>query len=186
ILDPACGSGTFLVLAIKRARLHADANLLTFQTTIQQILKNIVGFDLNPLAVIAARTNYLLALGTLVRYQSPLEIPVYLCDSVLTPAGQQTTEQGLSGQFTQETFFNDYAIPTTVGLFHVPRTIVTQEELPTLAAILEDCVRHNYTRDDFLARARQGLRSLSPDTALSIQELFDKMLGLQRDGRDGI
>jgi hypothetical protein len=28
-----------------------------------------VGFDLNPLAVLAARTNYLIALGKLIKYK---------------------------------------------------------------------------------------------------------------------
>ena len=44
------------------------------------------GFDLNPLAVMAARTNYLVAIKDLVRHASRVEIPVYLCDSIMTPA----------------------------------------------------------------------------------------------------
>ncbi len=47
---------------------------------------NVVGFDLNPLAVISARTNYLLALGDLLQHRSgEISIPVYLADSILTP-----------------------------------------------------------------------------------------------------
>jgi len=47
-------------------------------------LKNIVGFDLNPLAVLAARTNYLIALGKLIKYKrGEIEIPVYFADSIL-------------------------------------------------------------------------------------------------------
>jgi hypothetical protein len=76
LLDPSCGSGTFLVLAIRRAREYADERLIEPRETVRKILSGIIGFDLNPLAVIAARTNYLLALGTLVRYQSPLDIPI--------------------------------------------------------------------------------------------------------------
>jgi len=36
-------------------------------TALRRITKNIVGFDLNPLAVIASRTNYLIALGDMLR-----------------------------------------------------------------------------------------------------------------------
>ena len=53
-LDPACGSGTFLVQAINRAVKHSGAKE---KETARHILDNIVGFDLNPLAVLAARTN---------------------------------------------------------------------------------------------------------------------------------
>lgn len=63
---------------------------------LRKICQNIVGIDLNPLAVIAARTNYLLALGPLLahRGQDPLEIPVYLADSVMTPSrGDELFEQ---------------------------------------------------------------------------------------------
>ncbi len=68
-LDPACGSGTFLVLAMKRARQYALDNFKNETETLEGILKNIAGFDLNPLAVLAARTNYLIALGKLIKYK---------------------------------------------------------------------------------------------------------------------
>ncbi|MCX7837467.1 MAG: N-6 DNA methylase [candidate division WOR-3 bacterium] len=62
LLDPACGSGTFLVLAIQRAiKYGKEKEKLPDIEIIKRILKNIWGFDLNPLAVISARTNYLLS-----------------------------------------------------------------------------------------------------------------------------
>ena len=69
-LDPACGSGTFLVLAIKRARQYALDHFVDETETLEGILKNIVVFDLNPLAVLSARTNYFIALGKLIKYKS--------------------------------------------------------------------------------------------------------------------
>ncbi len=177
VLDPACGSGTFLVLAIQRVRAYADEHLLDSRQTVRQILANIVGFDLNPLAVIAARTNYLLALGPLVRYQTPLEIPVYLCDSVLTPARQR---------HAQASFHDDYQYLSTVGTFHIPRNIVAQGELSTLAQLLEHSVRHEYSLEDFLSRARRQLRGAEGFAEASLGALFSKMSDLQREGRNGI
>jgi hypothetical protein len=52
----------------------------------RKVLSNLVGFDLNPLAVMAARTNYLIAIRDLVGYSDAVEIPVYLCDAILTPS----------------------------------------------------------------------------------------------------
>jgi SAM-dependent methyltransferase len=82
ILDPSCGTGTFLVQAINRAKEKARSENLADETVLQAILQNVVGFDLNPLAVVAARTNYILALGDLLAAQtSPVVIPIFLSDS---------------------------------------------------------------------------------------------------------
>ena len=78
LLDPACGSGTFLLLAIRRLRSQTGAEP-------QQMLASVVGFDRNPLAVLTARANYLLALGDLLP-DGPIEVPVYCLDSILGPA----------------------------------------------------------------------------------------------------
>ena len=60
----------------------------TKREAVNLIRRNVVGFDLNPLAVIASRTNYLFALGPLLRYRSSgsdFEIPVYLTDCHYMP-----------------------------------------------------------------------------------------------------
>jgi type I restriction-modification system DNA methylase subunit len=82
-LDPSCGSGTFLVHAINKAVKHSEGDE---KTIAGHILKNIVGFDLNPIAVLSARTNYLIAFSRFIPYIRPISIPVYLCDSILTPS----------------------------------------------------------------------------------------------------
>jgi hypothetical protein len=85
-LDPACGSGTFLVQAIHRAAHHAEKqDKVGIAEVGRSILNGVVGFDLNPLAVLAARTNYLIAFARFLPYVRPVSIPVYLCDSVLPP-----------------------------------------------------------------------------------------------------
>lgn len=89
LLDPACGSGTFLVAAINRLRARLASGPSTQRPTkrelCRQILHNIVGFDLNPLAVLSARANYLLALGDLADHVDSEEIPVHQRDSILAP-----------------------------------------------------------------------------------------------------
>ena len=68
-------------------RANSMSQSLEPRDLLRRICQNVVGIDLNPLAVIAARTNYLLALGPLLKLRGnePLEIPVYLADSVMTP-----------------------------------------------------------------------------------------------------
>lgn len=85
ILDPACGSGTFLVLAIERIReRHHD---LQPPELLRKVMASVVGFDVNPIAVMTARINYLLATYDLIKETGGggIEIPIYLCDSVSIP-----------------------------------------------------------------------------------------------------
>jgi hypothetical protein len=90
LLDPACGSGTILVAAIRRVRQSREDNQLQFDSDdaalCRQILANVVGIDLDPLAVATARANYLFALGDLLRGVDRAEIPVHHADAILTPA----------------------------------------------------------------------------------------------------
>ena len=60
-----------------RAFDYADRYLVRPDELVKKLLTNIVGFDLNPLAVIAARTNFLFSLGTLIKKAPQIEIPVY-------------------------------------------------------------------------------------------------------------
>ena len=53
ILDPTCGSGTFLLAALNQAKLK-NANF--------EGMKKLLGFDINPVSVFAAKTNLILNL----------------------------------------------------------------------------------------------------------------------------
>ena len=87
LLDPACGSGTFLVEAIKRTIKAYNSQQTRKTDLVQKIVRSIIGVDIHPLAVAMARTNYLLALGELLsdevlRSVKRLPIPIYWTDSL--------------------------------------------------------------------------------------------------------
>ena len=82
VLDPSCGSGSFLYFAIKYKRERLGDRL----ETLYHIRDTVVGVDIHPLAVTIAKTNYLLALGELVKKRpKDLNIPVYMADSLRLP-----------------------------------------------------------------------------------------------------
>ncbi len=87
LLDPACGSGGFLVSAIRRLRARwAERYGRTGarrEALRRAILSGVVGIDLNPLAVVTARANYLIAIRDLLPRMGAVETPVFLGDSIL-------------------------------------------------------------------------------------------------------
>jgi hypothetical protein len=83
VLDPACGSGTFLFQAIRRLLAAADSQGISNRDALAACSRQIVGMDVHPVAVLIARVTYLLALGEeRLRDRPALSIPVYLGDSV--------------------------------------------------------------------------------------------------------
>lgn len=176
MLDPACGSGTFLVAAIRRMRDAALALGYSGEQTAKAILKGIVGFDLNPLAVIAARTNYLLACGDLVGATAPFAIPVYICDSICIPG----RSSGVGGELQGK------RLATSVGEFFIPDAATLPGVLPQLMSELEFCVENDYPTDDFLARARKLLPAATASDLDALGALFEQIRALQAEGRDGI
>ncbi len=100
-LDPTCGSGSFLLEVIRRKRALAEQSKLSPADTLAKILHEVWGFDLNPLAVQAARTNFLIAIADLVALAgTEVELPVLLADAVYSPAhspsaGQEFVEYGI-------------------------------------------------------------------------------------------
>lgn len=83
LLDPACGSGTFLFWAVRRALQSCDAAGMDNQAAVAHVVSQIQGMDLHPVAVTLARVTYLLALtpDRLVD-RDELTVPVFLGDSV--------------------------------------------------------------------------------------------------------
>ncbi len=85
VLDPACGSGTFLYQAIK----HKKRNLPMTRQSLEKILGTVVGIDIHPLAVIVSKMNVLLALGDLFnKRRGSVSIQVYLANSIRHPEKQ--------------------------------------------------------------------------------------------------
>ncbi|MHA1908180.1 MAG: HsdM family class I SAM-dependent methyltransferase [Candidatus Thorarchaeota archaeon] len=77
VLDPACGSGTFLVEIVKRVLESSKSNGKKIE-----FLKKIYGFDVNPIAVSVTKANLLLHLSHLFDEIKDLPIQVFLCDSL--------------------------------------------------------------------------------------------------------
>jgi SAM-dependent methyltransferase len=184
LLDPACGSGTFLVMAINRIRRWYDLNrekcAYDEGELLRKILANVIGFDLNPLAVMAARTNYLVAIKDLIRHIDHVEIPVYLCDSILTPAEYGDLFTGGAGNVAK--------VPCSAMKpphLLVPKEIArSPEEVAGYAEILEDCIKNGYSSGEFLSRCREESLDVRANDAHA--ELYDELVRLDKANKNGI
>ncbi|GMU96935.1 N-6 DNA methylase [Ignavibacterium album] len=84
ILDPACGSGSFLRAAIHRIKeLNPDV-------TVEELNEQIYGIDIHPLSVQIAKTTLLLALGKeIINARKPVYLNIILANTLLAPKGVQ-------------------------------------------------------------------------------------------------
>ncbi|MFQ6026989.1 MAG: hypothetical protein ACE5Q6_05805 [Dehalococcoidia bacterium] len=159
VLDPFCGSGTFLYTALgligqaRRQRGEDDFEILI------NLLDQVMGLDINPVAVTVGRVSYLLALGDLVKgSHPPLLVPVYLAAALALP---ESRGHHNSAVVESEPI---YQISTSPGgpEFEIPCTVATNlEMLDWLFARLP-----NYLRG-------AKLRSLAQSKEVAIQEVLN-------------
>jgi len=155
ILDPACGSGTFLITAIQKVKSAHSSE--PPEKLLSQIIESVKGFDVNPIAVMTARLNYLLSILDLLREsRGGVKIPVYLCDAVKFPREGQWDE----GFYELELPLND-----PFKVFRVPKDSPIR-----VLEILDGHVKDKFESfnqaisqalgEDFANKYRQTLRNL--------------------------
>ena len=77
ILDPSCGSGTFLYRTIRY--------LIERGASLGDIIKNVAGIDINPIATIITKANYLIAISDLIGDSKEITLPICTRDCLRSP-----------------------------------------------------------------------------------------------------
>lgn len=179
-LDPACGSGTFLVLAIQKVQELRQEDPIKYSnrdisaSILDKILKNIVGFDLNPIAVITARTNFLIALGDLLNYRPPeISIPVYITDSIVTPQTQST----INGIV--------YYLDTSAGKFEIPKSIIKKGLIDSIFLKIDECIKaKKYSPKEFIELIKEEYGEF--ENVDILEDLYSKIYKLEKEGKNKI
>ena len=80
-VDPTCGSGTFLceVISLKKEK----------HISLDDIVSSVWGCDINPLAVLIAKTNYLFAIIDIIPPNKKIKIPIFNVDIIKTFGGNK-------------------------------------------------------------------------------------------------
>ena len=93
VLDPACGSGTFLFHAVRRVLAEAEEAGVAQGDRAAEAARRVAGTDIHPVAVIIARVTFLLALApALIGRRGGFNVPVYLGDAMQLGIAQTLNE----------------------------------------------------------------------------------------------
>jgi len=175
ILDPCCGSGTFVITAIgalkKSGKIKAS-----------DILKSVAGVDLNPLAVLTARIHYFIHIADALEAEDlqAFIIPIFLGDASNVPAIK--SEGG-----TLFFFYQLKTLKTPVTL-HIPVEMcrdftVFVSVMSRFEALIHE-KSYGEARDLLVAQAYRA--SPTAITRERVGELADQLIALERREWNGI
>ena len=84
VLDPACGSGTFIVEAVNHFMEHAEREGLAGEELFDRLHDAVTGIDVHPVAVHLARAAWTLAARRAIKdsNKTSVSVPIYLGDSL--------------------------------------------------------------------------------------------------------
>ena len=184
LLDPACGSGTFLFNAIRRL---AD-NGLTGPKLVEFALNNIMGTDVHPLAVTIARVNVLLALTehfeTSNGENEAMPLPVFMADSLMRPLDNQNEESiAIAVDWDKDELFR-IPLESASDASKLTRTI---EYMDQFAKIASNPQQMNEIMNLFRNVIQDIYDEMTSPTFIRLWESNLKLLvGLIREGRNSI
>ncbi|MGS4262880.1 Eco57I restriction-modification methylase domain-containing protein [Serratia marcescens] len=184
LLDPTCGSGSFLLEAIEQKRRAALAAGWNASRTVDMLTTTVWGFDLNPLAVQSSRVNFLIAIADLLQQckGKDVEIPVLLADAVYSPAPHPDGDQKV--------------IEYSIGSEQANLQVVLPAELARDRALLDQVFQlmgtevENDTEYPAVAKAMMKSGVLTKAQADEwqdyLKETYDQVLALHRQNWNGI
>lgn len=173
VTDPACGSGTFLLEALRRRLL--DGRFSSAKT----LLEGINGVDLNPLAVLTAKASLAVFVAPYLSPSEPVRLPVYLADSI-NPA---RPDDGLFPSYS-------YSLSTELGLvnFAVPLELIKSDAFFPVFRRIRDLIEQDRSVD-YIARDVEkilGRHGLDPSLMPALKEAITSFVGLHEQGWNGI
>lgn len=200
MLDMCSGSGVFMIEGLSETRVRYDISPEKYSSKKDKIIFSaVMGFDIDPLAVMLAKVNWVLAMRDLFDFhKGPITIPVYHADSLFmaTPTSRHLPDGGGDAYV-----LNFYGKDNVVTL---PAYLLTSE----MRQVFDCALALVYKLA--MMRASRGAVRLDPRTILTLvnkveaqtevsllpkqkAELVESFTGLvlvlerlQRNGRNGI
>ena len=129
VLDPSCGSGTFIETAVERILNHSSG--LSRTETLKKLQENVVGIDIHPVAVQLAKATWVMAAADTIRAAraegtgtGAVSAPVYLGDSM-----QLRYETGTLSATQSIELKTGETLPGHTGpvIFSIPKELARQQ-----------------------------------------------------------
>lgn len=193
VLDPACGSGTFVFQTIRHiVRAAKDAGWPSAKI-VEHVQGHVFGLDIHPVSVMLARVTYLLALGDLLQDRGDIWVPIHLGDSM------QWHQPGSHDENTirVNTDGVDLAIKEEDALFSIGRILAfplgSMDDTDTfdqLVTAMTDRAKEHTDPTQARPKAgpvlrKYGISAHSPDYEV-LEATFNLLCDLNAEGRDSI
>ena len=184
VLDPACGSGTFLYAAVRKYIEAARASGRASSRIVEGLQGAVMGVDVHPVAVHLARATWTLAARDVIeemdRGVEDLTIPVYLGDSLQLRT--DTASLFSSGLVTIEVA-GDPETATSHRSLEFPRALVEQADwFDSLMLRVSEAIEQGY--DPRTALDDAGIGSSYEREVL--EATFARLLELHAEGRNHV
>ena len=129
VLDPSCGSGTFIETAVEHILNHSGG--LSRTETLKKLQENVVGIDIHPVAVQLAKATWVMVAADTIRAAraegtgtGAVSAPIYLGDSMQLRYDTGTLSASQSIELETHETLPDHTAPI---IFSIPRELARQQ-----------------------------------------------------------
>lgn len=185
VLDPCCGSGTFLICAINH-RIYSiyENNAYNVKLQFQKLTEGICGIDLNPLAVLMAKINMFVNVAPYITDYYQIEMPIYNGDSTYSP----------TVEYVENTKMLSYSLNTTImgnKTFDIalPYKFIKSKEFISIIDKLEEyiLIKNRPKAENYIINELKGIdKSISDKVVNVIKEQVSKLISLEEQELNGI
>lgn len=180
-VDMCCGSGSMVVSTLRLLQPMLDE--CTPEEKQNIVMRSITGFDIDPLAVILAKINWVIAAHNIIDFSVDIHIPIYHADSLFIQSPISIQEDSCMLQLHDEYI--------SIPLFLV-RDFIGANLFDNVLDITYDCIHDELSLDDIcrIVEERMDFSFLDSDdkeTCITfVFELYRAIRTLDKRGQNGI
>lgn len=195
LVDMCCGSGVFIVETLSQLIDGLGNPTSLDDTKVNMLCESIYGFDVDPLAVILSKVNWVLVMKKYLGFfTGPVHIPVYHADSLFTRTPVSTHDTVNGNELIAHLHDRSVSIPHF--LISRPYRKLFDEIMVKAEVIAADCAVNEVNVDtattdklfaDLMARMNIDLdESMSRAAATAFANLIEVLNDLHSRDRNGI
>lgn len=172
-VDMCCGSGSMVVATIKHIAPFLGDDVEADKHIIQNCIS---GFDIDPLAVILAKINWIINVGKILDNHFDMMVPIYHADSLFIqkPVSEDDNDNLILSLFDKQVL--------------LPESLLADNRLLFDAIVNKcyDCITDVYNREEFAEIITESLDVSDEETLHFACDLQKAMYDLNKEGKNGI